>query len=159
ANWMARFLDAYRRIASNTPQEGAAAIPRRAVSSGPPVAARAAARPDGDAEGVGHGGPAGSEPPSGAGTEAPAPPPPAAPSPASGSAAHAAPPGDPVGPDPGVEGLPLVQIPARAAGGSLFAVIVTGDGGWAGLDREVSGVLSAHGIPVVGLNSLQYFWH
>jgi type IV secretory pathway VirJ component len=29
---------------------------------------------------------------------------------------------------------------------------------WAGLDQEVAGALSAQGIPVVGVDSLRYFW-
>lgn len=54
--------------------------------------------------------------------------------------------------------LPLVEIPAGKTGTDLMAVIISGDGGWAGLDREVGNALAARGIPVVGLNSLQYFW-
>jgi len=57
-----------------------------------------------------------------------------------------------------LEGLPLVEVPAHGAGGDALAVIVSGDGGWAGLDREVAGVLSGKGVPVVGLDSLRYFW-
>jgi type IV secretory pathway VirJ component len=53
--------------------------------------------------------------------------------------------------------LPLVEVPARSAGDTL-ALFVSGDGGWAQLDRSVSAALAAHGVPVVGLNSLQYFW-
>ena len=56
-----------------------------------------------------------------------------------------------------VRDLPLVEVPAAAATGEL-AVIISGDGGWAGIDREIGAVLAAKGIPVVGLNSLQYFW-
>ncbi len=61
---------------------------------------------------------------------------------------------------PAVTDLPLVEVPAKgsAGGGELMALIVSGDGGWAGLDREVAGALAAKGIPVVGLNALQYFW-
>lgn len=61
---------------------------------------------------------------------------------------------------PGVSDLPLVEVPAQAPGQGRreLAVILSGDGGWAGLDREVAGALSARGVPVVGLNSLQYFW-
>ena len=61
---------------------------------------------------------------------------------------------------PGVQDLPLVEVPAKggAAGGELMAVILSGDGGWAGIDRDLAGALAAKGIPVVGLNSLQYFW-
>jgi type IV secretory pathway VirJ component len=39
-----------------------------------------------------------------------------------------------------------------------FAIMLSGDGGWAGLDKDVAGALSANGIPVVGLDSLRYFW-
>ncbi|MGW8320530.1 MAG: AcvB/VirJ family lysyl-phosphatidylglycerol hydrolase [Thermodesulfobacteriota bacterium] len=55
--------------------------------------------------------------------------------------------------------LPLVEIPAAMdLGASPLAVMISGDGGWAGLDREVANVLAARGVPVVGINSLQYFW-
>jgi type IV secretory pathway VirJ component len=58
-----------------------------------------------------------------------------------------------------VSDLPLVEVPAKGgAAGDTFAVILSGDGGWAGLDREVAGALSERGIPTVGFNSLQYFW-
>jgi Type IV secretory pathway, VirJ component len=39
-----------------------------------------------------------------------------------------------------------------------LAVIISGDGGWAGIDRDIANTLAHKGIPVVGLNSLQYFW-
>jgi len=54
--------------------------------------------------------------------------------------------------------LPLVAVPARGGDGDALAVIVSGDGGWAGLDREVAGALAEKGLPVVGLDSLRYFW-
>jgi type IV secretory pathway VirJ component len=57
-----------------------------------------------------------------------------------------------------VSDLPLVEIPVRKKEADTIAIIVSGDGGWAGLDREVGNALAARGIPVVGLNSLQYFW-
>jgi type IV secretory pathway VirJ component len=59
---------------------------------------------------------------------------------------------------PSVAGLPLVEVPAKGQGGKMLAVILSGDGGWAGIDKDVAGALSAQGIPVVGWNSLQYFW-
>jgi type IV secretory pathway VirJ component len=37
-------------------------------------------------------------------------------------------------------------------------VLLTGDGGWAGLDQDVAAGLAARGVPVVALNSLRYFW-
>ncbi|HLN49793.1 MAG TPA: AcvB/VirJ family lysyl-phosphatidylglycerol hydrolase [Steroidobacteraceae bacterium] len=68
--------------------------------------------------------------------------------------------------------LPVVEVPAQPAGPAppgaaaqsgaattdVFAIILSGDGGWAGLDKDVALALSAHGIPVVGLDSLRYFW-
>ena len=64
-----------------------------------------------------------------------------------------------------VRDLPLVEIPATVsanAGGvghDAFAVLLTGDGGWAGLDQDVAAALAARGIPVVGFNTLKYFWN
>jgi type IV secretory pathway VirJ component len=54
--------------------------------------------------------------------------------------------------------LPLVEVPADRSDGDSFAVILTGDGGWAGLDRGLATDLASRGIPVVGLSTLQYFW-
>ncbi|MGO9038137.1 MAG: virulence factor family protein [Steroidobacteraceae bacterium] len=74
--------------------------------------------------------------------------------------------------------LPVVEVPAQPPGlatprgaappsavtqpgdatADMFAIILSGDGGWAGLDRDVAVALSAHGIPVIGLDSLRYFW-
>lgn len=57
--------------------------------------------------------------------------------------------------------LPLVEIAATEHGDAhreVFAVLMSGDGGWAGLDEEVADQLAAAGIPVVGLDSLRYFW-
>ncbi len=54
--------------------------------------------------------------------------------------------------------LPLVEVPAEKPGSGLMAVLVTGDGGWAGLDQQVARQLAAQGIGVVGLSSLKYFW-
>lgn len=56
-----------------------------------------------------------------------------------------------------LEGLPLVEVPTQMQG-DTFAIFVSGDGGWAGLDKEVAGALAANGIPVVGVDSLRYFW-
>lgn len=54
--------------------------------------------------------------------------------------------------------LPLQEVPASRAGDTL-AFLITGDGGWAPLDRNVSAELAHRGISVVGLSSLKYFWH
>ena len=54
--------------------------------------------------------------------------------------------------------LPLVTIPAKNPAADTMAVIITGDGGWAGLDRDIGRMLADKGISVVGLSSLKYFW-
>jgi type IV secretory pathway VirJ component len=54
--------------------------------------------------------------------------------------------------------LPLVEVPASAGQTNIMAVMVSGDGGWASLVEQVAGVLASNGIPVVGLNSLKYYW-
>ena len=54
--------------------------------------------------------------------------------------------------------LPLVELPAERPG-ALFAVVYSGDGGWRDLDKEVAGFLAEKGVPVVGVDSLRYFWH
>jgi len=56
-----------------------------------------------------------------------------------------------------VAGLPLVEDGGPGSGDAL-AVMLSGDGGWASLDRQVGAALAAHGVPVVGLDSLRYFW-
>jgi type IV secretory pathway VirJ component len=53
--------------------------------------------------------------------------------------------------------LPLVEVRAKIAG-PTFAVLLSGDGGWAGLDKKVAAALAEKGIDVVGVDSLRYFW-
>ncbi|QHE83580.1 virulence factor family protein [Hydrogenophaga sp. BPS33] len=59
-----------------------------------------------------------------------------------------------------VADLPLVPVPALATAGTAdtFAVLLSGDGGWAGIDKALAERLSAAGVPVVGWDSLRYFW-
>jgi len=56
--------------------------------------------------------------------------------------------------------LPIIEVPATGQGDTddAFAILLSGDGGWAGLDKEVAGSLAARGIPVAGVDSLRYFW-
>jgi len=49
-------------------------------------------------------------------------------------------------------------VPATGPPRDLLAVILTGDGGWAEIDREIASHLSTAGVPVVGWNSLRYYW-
>jgi type IV secretory pathway VirJ component len=57
-----------------------------------------------------------------------------------------------------VSDLPLIYLPAATATppARVFAVMLTGDGGWATLDRKVSGELAARGVPVVAWNTRVY---
>jgi len=57
-----------------------------------------------------------------------------------------------------VADLPLVEVPAQGTFAERFAIILTGDGGWAGLDIAVADQLAKRGIEVVGLNTLKFFW-
>ena len=56
--------------------------------------------------------------------------------------------------------LPVVEVPAKpgAPPTEVFAILMSGDGGWAGIDQDVAAALSAEGIPVIGLDSLRYYW-
>jgi len=58
----------------------------------------------------------------------------------------------------GMNALGLVEVPATGSGSDLMAVVVTGDGGWAEIDKRVSARLAQAGIPVVGWSSLKYYW-
>jgi type IV secretory pathway VirJ component len=58
---------------------------------------------------------------------------------------------------PTVRDLPLIELRSTRSSPAL-AVVVSGDGGWASLDRQIGEDFAARGMPVVGLNSLQYFW-
>jgi type IV secretory pathway VirJ component len=57
--------------------------------------------------------------------------------------------------------LPIIEVAAtgKSDADDTFAILLSGDGGWAGLDKEVAGALAARGIPVAGIDSLRYFWH
>lgn len=64
---------------------------------------------------------------------------------------------------PAVAGLPLVEVlprprPGDPASARSFVLLLTGDGGWAGLDQDVARAFSDAGVPVVALDSLKYFW-
>jgi len=53
--------------------------------------------------------------------------------------------------------LPLVEEPAKGSG-TRFVVLLSGDGGWAGIDKGLAAAFVAQNVPVVGLDSLRYFW-
>ncbi len=63
------------------------------------------------------------------------------------------------GPAPASLGeLPVVELPSPADPGDYFAIVLSGDGGWASIDKQIGEELVKSGVPTVGFNSLQYFW-
>ena len=56
-----------------------------------------------------------------------------------------------------LDGLPLIELPVTQPG-KRFAVLLSGDGGWAGIDKSLGTALAAQGVPVAGFDSLRYFW-
>jgi type IV secretory pathway VirJ component len=59
-----------------------------------------------------------------------------------------------------VADLSLVEIPAATAAstGDSVVILLTGDGGWADIDKRLAAGLSAKGLPVVAWSSLDYYW-
>lgn len=53
--------------------------------------------------------------------------------------------------------LPLHEVAPRGTRSRTMAVMLSGDGGWAAIDKELADSLAAHGIAVVGLDSRSYF--
>ena len=60
-------------------------------------------------------------------------------------------------PPPQLSDLPVVEVPVTTAG-TRFAVLLSGDGGWAGIDKSLGNAFAAQGVPVAGFDSLRYFW-
>lgn len=56
-----------------------------------------------------------------------------------------------------ISDLPVVEVEAEGTG-PYFAIIYSGDGGWRDLDKQIGEDLADHGVPVVGVDSLRYFW-
>jgi type IV secretory pathway VirJ component len=53
--------------------------------------------------------------------------------------------------------IPVIELPAPQPSRTI-AILLSGDGGWAAIDRAVAGALQKRGVGVVGINSLKYFW-
>lgn len=57
--------------------------------------------------------------------------------------------------------LPLIDVNVaqdKTEATQTMAILLTGDGGWAKIDKELAKILAAQGIPTVGFDSLSYFW-
>jgi type IV secretory pathway VirJ component len=65
----------------------------------------------------------------------------------------------PRSPIPDTSDLSLIEVPATGPSArDLMAVLISGDGGWAELDKSVAAGLAAAGVPTIGWSSLRYFW-
>jgi type IV secretory pathway VirJ component len=56
-----------------------------------------------------------------------------------------------------VAALPLAELPVDHPS-KLMAILLSGDGGWRDLDKTIAEDLQQQGVPVVGLDTLRYFW-
>jgi type IV secretory pathway VirJ component len=58
--------------------------------------------------------------------------------------------------------LPLIEVPSDQAQlpvkSETLAIILTGDGGWAEIDKNIAKLLAENGVSTVALDSLSYFW-
>jgi type IV secretory pathway VirJ component len=60
---------------------------------------------------------------------------------------------------PAVADLSLVEVPSQTQSDKkTMALVLSGDGGWADIDKSMAAGLAAAGIPVVGWSSLDYYW-
>ena len=58
---------------------------------------------------------------------------------------------------PDVKDLPITELPQGGESTDMLGILISGDGGWWGLDDTVSKVLAEHGAPVIGMSSHGYF--
>ncbi|HEY0275776.1 MAG TPA: AcvB/VirJ family lysyl-phosphatidylglycerol hydrolase [Paenirhodobacter sp.] len=55
--------------------------------------------------------------------------------------------------------LPITEMAVPKPALDTMAIIYSGDGGWRDIDREVGEALQKAGVPVIGVDSLRYFWN
>ena len=51
----------------------------------------------------------------------------------------------------------VVELPTTPTHDTL-AIMISGDGGWRDIDKQIAGVLQSSGVPTVGLDALRWFW-
>jgi len=56
-----------------------------------------------------------------------------------------------------ISGLPLDTLPVEHPS-NVMAIVISGDGGWRDIDKTIAEDLQHDGVPVVGLDSLRFFW-
>ncbi|MDI9777963.1 MULTISPECIES: virulence factor family protein [Pseudomonas] len=62
-----------------------------------------------------------------------------------------------VGRDGNALAIPVVEVPAGQTTDTV-TLFLSGDGGWRDLDRDVAGEMAKLGYPVVGIDTLRYYW-
>ena len=62
-----------------------------------------------------------------------------------------------VGSENGGLSIPVVEVPAGQTKDTV-TLFLSGDGGWRDLDRDVAGEMAKIGYPVVGIDTLRYYW-
>lgn len=55
-------------------------------------------------------------------------------------------------------GLPLTLLDVDKPKFDTLAIIYSGDGGWRDIDSEIASNFQEEGLPVIGIDSLRYFW-
>lgn len=61
-------------------------------------------------------------------------------------------------PEPTISDIPLVELPSADGDALAIFILISGDGGWRDIDKQIGEFLSEHGVGVVGIDSLRYFW-
>jgi len=54
--------------------------------------------------------------------------------------------------------MPLIENMPENITSDYYVIFLSGDGGWATIDKEITKNLNKEGIPIIGVNSLKYFW-
>ena len=57
---------------------------------------------------------------------------------------------------PNVDGLPIIEIPPASGRANTLVIVLSGDGGWADIDKSMARVFSANAMAVVGMNARAY---
>lgn len=57
------------------------------------------------------------------------------------------------------ENLPIIEISPQTNAKDIAIIFYSGDGGWRDLDRDVGQQLANLGYPVIGVDTLRYYWH
>jgi len=52
----------------------------------------------------------------------------------------------------------IIEVETNSSQRPFCAVMLSGDGGWAAIDRSLTTTLAKRGVPTAGINSLRYFW-